>query len=174
MNKPCLFAGLLAIAASGVSFTSCSDDDNGGGGGAGGALSQPYVITGTTSGSGSTANILTTTDKLEGEITLSGLANDGATYWVFHSGKYLYALNYQDGEDGTTYSYVRNQSTGNLERRAMEYFVTRFTSYGTYEDEIITTSSGVGNPAWADPVTGYIPYVLKVSHLDVDDETFLL
>lgn len=172
MNKPCLFAGLLAIAASGVSFTSCSDDDNGGGGGAGGALSQPYVITGTTSGSGSTANILTTTDKLEGEITLSGLANDGATYWVFHSGKYLYALNYQDGEDGTTYSYVRNQSTGNLERRAMEYFVTRFTSYGTYEDEIITTSSGVGNPAWADPVTGYIPYVLKVSHLDVDDETF--
>ena len=54
----------------------------------------------------------------------------------------------------------------------MEYFVTRFTSYGTYDNEIITTSSGEGNPDWADPVTSYIPYVFKVSHLDVVNETF--
>lgn len=172
MKKSYLFTGLLAVAASGVFFSSCSDDDNGGNTGGTDAIAKPYVITGTTSGSGTTANILTTAESLEGEIQLSGLANDGATYWVFHSNKYLYALNYQDGEDGTTYSYVRNASTGQIEQRPMEYFVTRFTSYGKYDNEIITTSSGEGNPAWADPVTGYIPYVLKVSHLDVVNETF--
>lgn len=172
MKKSYLLTGLFAVAASGVFFTSCSDDDNGGGGGGSGDTVKPYVITGTTSGSGTSANILTTAESLEGEITLSGLANDGATYWVFHSNKYLYALNYQDGEDGTTYSYVRNASTGEIEQRPMEYFVTRFTSYGTYDNEIITTSSGEGNPDWADPVTSYIPYVFKVSHLDVVNETF--
>ena len=172
MKKSYLLTGLFAVAASGVFFTSCSDDDNGGGGGGSGDTVKPYVITGTTSGSGTSANILTTAESLEGEITLSGLANDGATYWVFHSNKYLYALNYQDGEDGTTYSYVRNASTGEIEQRPMEYFVTRFTSYGTYDNEIITTSSGEGNPDWADPVTSYIPYVFKVSHLNVVNETF--
>ena len=171
MKKHYLLTGLLVIAASGVFFTSCSDDDNGGGG-SGEDLVKPYVITGTASGSGTSANILTSTESLEGEIPLSGLANDGATYWVFHSNKYLYALNYQDGEDGTTYSYVRNASTGEIEQRPMEYFVTRFTSYGIYDNEIITTSSGEGNPAWADPVTQYIPYVFKISHLDVVNETF--
>ena len=175
MKKSYLMAGMLACAASSALFASCSDDDNihdGGDIGGGVATVQPYVITGTTSGSGTAANILTTTESLEGEISLSGLANDGATYWVFHSNKYLYALNYQDGEDGTTYSYVRNESTGKIEQRPMEYFVTRFTSYGTYDNEIITTSSGEGNPAWADPVTNYIPYVFKISHLDVVNETF--
>lgn len=172
MNKSRLFAGLAAIAASGVFLTSCTEDDFGGGGGADDAISQPYVITGTTSGSGSTANILTTTDKLEGEITLSGLANDGATYWVFHSNKYLYALNYHQGESGTTYSYVRDQATGELQKRANEYYVTRFTTYGLYDNYIMTTSSGEGNPDWADPVTNYIPYVFKISYLDVEKETF--
>lgn len=172
MKKDYLFTGLLAIAASGALFTSCSEEENKGGGGAGSGLVKPYVITGTTSGSGTETSVLTTSEGLEGEITLSGLANDGATYWVFHSNKYLYALNYQQGEDGTTYSYERNASTGEIEQRPMEYFVTRFTSYGTYDNEIITTSSGTGSPDWADPVTGYIPYVFKVSHLDVVNETF--
>ena len=120
MKKSYLLTGLFAVAASGVFFTSCSDDDNGGGGGGSGDTVKPYVITGTTSGSGTSANILTTAESLEGEITLSGLANDGATYWVFHSNKYLYALNYQDGEDGTTYSYVDGRD------RAEAYGVLRY------------------------------------------------
>lgn len=172
MKKSYLLTGLFAIAASGVFFTSCSDDDNGGGGGGSGDTVKPYVITGTTSGSGTSANILTTAESLEGEITLSGLANDGATYWVFHSNKYLYALNYHQGESGTTYSYVRDQATGELQKRANEYYVTRFTTYGLYDNYIMTTSSGEGNPDWADPVTNYIPYVFKISYLDVEKETF--
>ena len=172
MKKIHLFAGIAALAASGMSLTSCTDEANDGGGGGNPGINAPYVIAATVSGATSDANILTSAENLEGEIQARGLVNDGATYWVFHSNKYLYALNYQDGEDGTTYSYVRNASTGEIEQRPMEYFVTRFTSYGTYDNEIITTSSGEGNPDWADPVTSYIPYVFKVSHLDVVNETF--
>lgn len=179
MKKYYLFTGLAAFALSGVFFTSCSDDDNGAGNGGGGAdgggtagLSSPYVIAMTVSGSGNSADILTTAESLEGEIPASGTVNDGATYWVFHSNKYLYALNYHQGESGTTYSYVRNSSTGGLEQRAKEYFVTRFTTYGLYDNYIMTTSSGEGDACRANPETGYIPYVFKVSYLDVENETF--
>ena len=171
MKKIHLFAGIAALAASGMSLTSCTDEANDGGGGGNPGVNAPYVIAATVSGATSDANILTSAENLEGEIQARGLVNDGATYWVFHSNKYLYALNYHQGESGTTFSYVRNQSTGELEQRAKEYFVTRFTTYGLYDNLIMTTSSGDGNPDWADPVTGYIPYVLKVAYLDVVDET---
>lgn len=179
MKKSYLLTGLFAIAASGVFFTSCSDDDDVSGGSGSGdlgggnaSITMPYVIAATVSGSNASTNILTTAESLEGEITTRGLVNDGATYWVFHSNKYLYALNYHQGESGTTYSYVRNSSTGELEQRSQEYFVTRFTTYGLYDNDIMTTSSGEGDPAWANPETGYIPYAFKVSYLDVVNETF--
>ena len=172
MKKIHLFAGIAALAASGMSLTSCTDEANDGGGGGNPGINAPYVIAATVSGATSDANILTSAENLEGEIQARGLVNDGATYWVFHSNKYLYALNYHQGESGTTFSYVRNQTTGELEQRAKEYFVTRFTTYGLYDNLIMTTSSGDGNPDWADPVTGYLPQTFMVSYLDVEKETF--
>ena len=172
MKKIHLFAGIAALAASGMSLTSCTDEANDGGGGGNPGVNAPYVIAATVSGATSDANILTSAENLEGEIQARGLVNDGATYWVFHSNKYLYALNYHQGESGTTFSYVRNQTTGELEQRAKEYFVTRFTTYGLYDNLIMTTSSGDGNPDWADPVTGYLPQTFMVSYLDVEKETF--
>ncbi len=167
MKKLFHFAGMAAIALSGVSLTSCSDDDTGGGGTGSDILVNPYVIAATVNSTSAEANVLTTAPSLSGEITASGIANDGATYWVFHSNKYLYALNYHQGEAGTTFSFERNPTTKELEQRTNEYYVTRFTTYGLYDDNIMTTSSGEGNPDWADPVTGYIPYVLKISYLDL-------
>ena len=87
MNKNRFLAGMLAIAASGVFFASCSDDAVDDGGGAASGITNPYVIATTVTGSNTTANILTSAASLEGEITPSGLANDGATYWVFHGRK---------------------------------------------------------------------------------------
>lgn len=174
MQKNNLIIGAMALIAAGVMTTSCSDDDNagGGGGGNGGPLAGRYVIGTTVSGSGTTTNLLTTAESLDGEITPAGLYNDGATYWVFHSNKYLYALNYHQGDAGTTYSYVRDAATGQIKQRDKEYFVTRFTTFGLYDDLIMTTSSGEGDPSWADPQTGYVPYVIKVGYLDTDAETF--
>lgn len=169
-NNYCLFAGLMALTASGMMLASCSADDAIGGTTTG--VTAPYVLAATVSGSNTTTNLLTTTESLDGEVSPVGLANEGATYWVFHSNKYLYALNYHQGESGTTYSYVRNAATGSLEQRPNEYFVPRFTTYGIFDNSIITTSSGDGSTAFADPVTGYLPKVLKVAYLDVANETF--
>lgn len=173
MNNIRLYAALLAVTASAAAITSCSDDASADAPGAASGVSSPYVIATTVTGSNATANILTSAEALDGEISPSGLVNDGATYWVFHGRKYLYALNYHQGESGTTYSYVRNSTTSKLEQRAKEYYVTRFTTYGLYDNYIMTTSSGDGNAAWADPVTGYLPQSFKVSYLDVDNETFI-
>ena len=170
ISKIQLIAGAMAFAAAGVTTTSCSDDEGGGGGGEGGTA-NPYVIAATISGSGTSTNLLTSAPALSGEITPAGLYNEGATYWVFHSDKYLYALNYHQGNAGTTYSYVRDAATGNLRQRDNEYFVARFTTYGTYDNYIMTTSSGEGSADWADPATGYVPMTLKINYLDVEAET---
>lgn len=172
MNNKTLKATAWALAMAGLSFTSCSDDIGAESGGSSSTLTHPYVIAATVTGSNATANILTSAPTLEGEITPSGLVNDGATYWVFCDRKYLYALNYHQGESGTTYSYMRDPLTGALKQRTKEYYVTRFTTYGLYDNYIMTTSSGDGNTAWADPVTGYLPQMFKVSYLDIDNETF--
>ncbi len=70
MNKSCFFAGLLAIAASGVSFTSCSDDDNGGGGGADGALQRDAHVE---------------DGPLHAVVQAGGAAGDDAGLWCFDS-----------------------------------------------------------------------------------------
>ena len=171
ISKIQLIAGAMAFAAAGVTTTSCSDDESGGSGGGGGGTANPYVIAATISGSGTQTNLLTSAPALSGQITPAGLYNEGATYWVFHTNKYLYALNYHQGDAGTTYSYVRDAATGNLRQRDNEYFVARFTTFGTYDNYIMTTSSGEGSADWADPLTGYRPMTLKVNYLDVVAET---
>lgn len=173
MKKLHLLTGIFAITLSGMTFVSCSDDDDNGGGNSSIEI-EPYVLATTVEGSNTTNYLLHTAGSLEGTVNAldgSGLVNDGATYWVFHSNKYLYALNYHQGESGTTFSFVRNSSTGALEKRGNTYFVTRFTTYGLYDNEIITTSTGSGPSSWADATTGYIPYAFQISHLDVVNET---
>lgn len=174
MQNNYLITGAMALIAAGVLTTSCSDDDTAAGGAdaGGGPLAGKYVVGTTVSGSGTSTNLLTTASALSGNITLAGLYNDGATYWVFHSNKYLYALNYHQGDAGTTFSYVRDGATGQIRQRDKEYFVTRFTTFGLYDRYIMTTSSGEGNPDWADPQTGYVPYTIKVGYLDTAAETF--
>ena len=96
MQNNHLITGAMALIAAGVLTTSCSDDDTAAGGAdaGGGPPAGKYVIGTTVSGSGTSTNLLTTASALSGNITPAGLYNDGATYWVFHSNKYLYALNY--------------------------------------------------------------------------------
>ena len=88
MNNKTLKATAWALAMAGLSFTSCSDDMGTESGESSSTLTHPYVIAATVTGSNATANILTSAPTLEGEITPSGLVNDGATYWVFCDRKY--------------------------------------------------------------------------------------
>lgn len=130
-----------------------------------------FVFATTVQGSNATSNLLLTSeDVASGELSTvsNGLLNDGATQWVFHRDR-LYALTYNQGNAGTTRSFVLDQN-GAMIQRDNEYRISRFTSYGTYGDDIITTSTGDGLSTLAD-ANGFVPKSLLVTYLNVVDET---
>ncbi|MGN1245475.1 MAG: DUF4374 domain-containing protein [Muribaculaceae bacterium] len=165
----------LATAAASIAVTmsACSESDN---------ISNPslpdvtensaFVLATSVSDGDKTANVLLTSGSLsEGSVSPvnNGLVNDGATEWVFHSDKYLYALTYNQGNAGTTRSYVLNEK-GEIAARSAEYKVTRFTSFGKYGSYIVTASTGDGLAEYAD-ANGNLPKMFLLTWLDVQHET---
>ncbi|MCD8183968.1 MAG: DUF4374 domain-containing protein [Bacteroides sp.] len=170
MKKNYLFTGLFAIAMTGMTLTSCTDSDEPT---PGPQSKGSYVIAATATVSGSSVPVLLTAQSLEsGEITAAGngLVNDGASYWVFYGNKYLYALNYNQGNAGTTQSFVMDANQ-ELVKRTQEYNVNRFTTYGYYDKYIMTTSTGAG-PTELNDANGYTPKSFLISYLDVENQTY--
>jgi hypothetical protein len=132
----------------------------------------PYVLATEGTFTGNTTNSLVTASNLDGGSVgmTNGLVNDGASYWVFYGDKYLYGLTYNQGNAGTTRSYVMNADY-TLAARPAEYAVRRFTTYGIYDRYIMTFSTGDGPAEWAD-ANGFIPKSFLVSYLDVEAETY--
>ncbi len=176
MNKNYLLTGILAtLVAGGMTQTACSDDNpiddsktpdkN---------LKGSYVIAATVKPSaGTEAHLLLPVESLEsGTVSPvgNGLVNEGASYWLFHGNKYLYALNYHQGNAGTTQSFVMD-GDHNITKRTQEYNVNRFTTYGFYDGYIMTTSSGNGPKELAD-ANGYLPKSFLISYLDVEKQTY--
>lgn len=173
MKKNHLLAGLFAASLAGMALTSCSEDESNGSNNNSNVSTGNYVIAATVTSSSTDTYVLLTAPSLdEGEVTTqgNGLVNEGATYWVFYANNYLYALNYNDGEAGTTQSFILN-NTGALEKRAQEYYVNRFTTYGYYDHYIMTTSTGNG-PSELKDENGYVPQSFLASYLDVENQTY--
>ena len=149
MKKHLFLRAVCALVVPAAMSAGCSDNNEPYGG------SEPdnekangkYVIAASVTDSKGTTNILLTAESLdEGQVSLggnTGLLNDGASQWVFHPDNYLYALTYNQGNAGTTRSYRLNQD-GTIAPRDMEYKISRFTSYGIYDNKIISTSTGNG------------------------------
>ena len=133
---------------------------------------RPYVLATQGTFTGNTTNALVTASNLDSGVVgmTDGLVNDGASYWVFYGDKYLYGLTYNQGNAGTTRSYVMNDDH-TLAARPAEYAVRRFTTYGIYDRYIMTFSTGDGPAEWAD-ANGFIPKSFLVSYLDVEAETY--
>ncbi len=133
---------------------------------------RPYVLATQGTFTGNTTNALVTASDLNSGVVgmTNGLVNDGASYWVFYGDKYLYGLTYNQGNAGTTRSYVMNDDY-TLTARPAEYAVRRFTTYGIYNRYIMTFSTGDGPAEWAD-ANGFIPKSFLVSYLDVEAETY--
>ena len=136
------------------------------------ATERPYVLATQGTFTGTTTNALVAASNLDGgKVGMeSGLVNDGASYWVFYGDKYLYGLTYNQGNAGTTRSYVMNDDY-TLAARPAEYAVRRFTTFGIYDRYIMTFSTGDGPAEWAD-ANGFIPKSFLVSYLDVEAETY--
>ncbi|MGN1264146.1 MAG: DUF4374 domain-containing protein, partial [Prevotella sp.] len=123
MTKRHLLFG-AALLCTGFALTACSDDDNVTEENAT-ELTTPgnYVLSAkVSSGSGDVNYILTAESIDGGEITTqnNGLEAATGTEWVFYKDKYLYRLQYNQGESGTTESYCRN-ANGNVVKRDLEY-----------------------------------------------------
>lgn len=137
------------------------------------AEKKPYVIAASVTMSNNSTTVLLNTSSLENGVVSpvnQGLVTDAASYWVFHDTDYLYALAYNDGSAGLTRSFVMNKDY-QPEARPAEYAINRFTSYGIYKNNIITTSTGNSDASWADE-NGYTPKIFLISYLDTEAETY--
>ncbi|MBO7306904.1 MAG: DUF4374 domain-containing protein [Alistipes sp.] len=163
----------LSIAALAIIASVACEPTNGNNhGGYDDGVERPYVIASEGVFSNTTTNALLTASTLDSGVVgmEQGLVNDGASYWVFWKDKYLYGLTYNQGNAGTTRSYVMN-SDYTLSARPAEYAVRRFTTVGTFDKYVMTTSTGDGPTELADE-NGYLPKAILVSLLDVEAETY--
>ena len=172
MKKNFFIAGLFATAMTGLALTSCTDTEVPGGGN-NNETKGDFVVAASVTASGNTTNVLLTSKTLdEGSVSTvnNGLVTDGGSQWVFYKDQYLYGLTYNQGNAGTTRSYIMN-SANEVQARSGEFAVKRFTTYGIYDKYIITASTGDGPTEYADDKQ-YLPKMFLLSYLDVAAETF--
>ena len=163
------FLKFLPIALLATLAVSCSDSDSSesGGNGGDGEVESSYVVSGTVDAS----YILTAKSLSEGEVTVknNGLEAEDAAYWIYFNNKYLYRLAYNQGEKGLSSSYIF-QTNGKLKERDNQYKISRFTSYGIYDNIILTSSTGDTN---IKDSNGYIAKGFLFNELNVANDTFL-
>ncbi len=144
MKKDFLLNGFIATAMAGMALSACTDNEPDYGSGT--EAKGEYVIASSVTASGNTTNVLLTSETLDkGTVSTvnNGLVNDGATQWVFYKNQYLYALTYNQGNAGTTRSYIMD-SNNEVKARSGEFAIKRFTTYGIYDKYIMTSSTGDG------------------------------
>lgn len=173
MKKTFLFPMSCGIFLSTMFTTACSDDSVSDAPNPPSEATAQYIIPASITASGQTTNVLLSASSLtKGSLSTvgNGLVNDGASQWVFYQDKALYGLTYNQGNAGTTRSFILD-AEGNLAARAGEYAIRRFTTFGTYGPYIMTASTGDGPTTEAD-ANGYLPKTFLFSYLHVDDETY--
>lgn len=144
-RKKSKYQAIIASMIPALALCGCSENEEPNGPENESDVQGKFVFATTIESSNGTAYDLITGESLDdGNLTTvdNGLLNPGATQWVFHN-NYLYALTYNQGNAGTTRSYILG-SNGEVEARDIEYSISRFSSYGTYNNDIITMSTGEG------------------------------
>ena len=155
-----------------LALTSCSEETVGGDD-KGAAVDGRFVISASVQGvkrdipcSSFTAESLDG-GNLSAEGT--GLVNDGAKPGCSMVRTISMLLPIIKAMPATTRSYFLGQN-GSVQPRDMEYKVSRFTSYGIYDNYIMSMSTGNGPDTQAD-ANGYLPKTLLLTYLDVNAET---
>lgn len=170
MKKGMYLNGILAVAMVPMMTLASCDNNDAPSNGEGSAGNGKFVFATTVQGTAGSSYVLLTGDGLDGGTLTTvgnGLTNDGATQWVFYK-NYLYGLTYNQGNAGTTKSYILGEN-GEMQARSKEFRISRFSSYGTYNEDIITMSTGEGPEKFKD-ANGYRPMTLLVTYLDVENQ----
>lgn len=160
------FAALTACCLT----AACSDADSYSQSGTGtdGGATSAYVVVGTAD---KAAYLLTNHSLEEGALTSKGdgleVSAGNSSTWFFFGNKYLYCLNYNQGQAGTTSAYCLG-TDGRLHARPKEYSILNFRTYGMVGDHIITSATAAGDRTDSE---GNKAYVLTFTLLDVEKET---
>ena len=168
MKKNRITWALAAALLSSSLFTACSDDepgtDNSGGGGNAGTDLRRYVI----AAEADNATYLIASESLdEGEVTGrgNGLETESGSNWIFYRENYLFNFQYNDGSQGTGFSYRLGADGTLVEDR--QYTYNRTTTYGTWGDNVITASTNAGTAE--QDAEGNYAYYLQFNYLSVLD-----
>ena len=173
MNKNFLRA--FAALSLGTLCAACSDEEltTTNPPATGDAPAEAYVIAAQTAGASGTAAYLVTAPTLdEGSVSTikNGFETDytSATTWVFFGNDYLYRLTYNYGSAGTTAAFYLD-ATGKIRQRPKEYNILNFTTYGVYNNKIITADAS--SVTDVKDAAGNAAYGIHFSVIDVEAET---
>ena len=126
-----------------------------------------FVIV-TQSGNDNGATYLVTSESLdEGQVTAkgNGWETESASNWIFYGERYLFGFQYNDGNNGTGFSFkLSNNGTVTEDR---QYTFNRTTTYGTWGDNVITASTNAGTAEQDEE--GNYAYYLQFNYLSVLD-----
>ena len=162
-----LHLGLLGLSFMGL-MTACSEDYVNNNGGENVDGSQSSFVVAATLGE---ANKLLKSDALNsGTISANnaGKVTDLGTTWIYYQDKYLYRLVYNQGNAGLSSSYEMSQN-GTIEERDYSYEIPRFTSFGIYNNYIITSFTGDLGSSYA-VLNGYLLIGFLFSYLVLESE----
>lgn len=171
MMRKYFFKSLFATVLAAGIFTSCNDD-NGSDVEPPANITEAYVmVASNTEGQDIGSWLLSTDNITSGNVSSvgAGTESDNATQWVYFDNKYLYGFIYRQGSPAMAYSYTLN-SNGRLVRRSNSNEIQRYTTYGTYNNNIITTSTGPLGSEHA--VNGLLPEGFLFSYLNVETQVY--
>lgn len=127
-----------------------------------------YVIVAEAGSQGQSATYLIAAESLD-EGTVSPAGNgwetQSASNWIYYQDRYLFGFQYNDGSQGTGFSFKLGADGSVVEDR--QYTFNRTTTYGTWGDNVITASTNAGNNE--QDSEGNYAYYLQFNYLSVID-----
>lgn len=139
MNKKNFMLGLGAFCMGGL-FMGCQNEENDPTFSNHNNFKGNYVIPVT---AGGTSYLLTAESLDEGKISVIENGKefqDQISYWIFYDQNYFFGIKYNDGSQGTGGCYYLDAN--NVPQKKYSYTFNRFTTYGTWGDNVITVSTG--------------------------------
>ena len=95
----------------------------------------------------------------------NGWETQSASNWIYYGERYLFGFQYNDGNQGTGFSFRLEENGKVTEDR--QYTFNRTTTYGTWGDNVITASTNAGNNE--QDSEGNYAYYLQFNYLSVTD-----
>lgn len=169
MNKKFFSAAATAALSLGcMLLAACNEKPTDGpdGPGTGTETISRYVIVAEAGSGSQSATYLVTSESLdEGSVSPdgNGWETQSASNWIYYGDRYLFGFQYNDGNQGTGFSFRLGEDGSVIEDR--QYTFNRTTTYGTWGDNVITASTNAGTDE--QDAEGNYAYYLQFNYLSV-------